>query len=551
MVEGPKGPVLVDATRQREGSPPSQQAEVLAIVVRPNRLNPQDQKNAAIFMGLIFISPFMDAISFASARLALKEWLEPEKLPAEDCVLLVQLHPKSQLRPWCVGYPVFLDPIDKDAKADSDDSWVARDVRAFGLQKVCPCVPGSKRPHVMLPHLYTVEKEDPWRTAYVATPLEEGLEVAGPNLLPGGYRIPMAAPSPCHWTVMADQGFTDFCRVAHKKAMASTKDGGGGGLPKPVLGGGGKPSGVPPSRIPDPFPDSPTPQQLRDTTDELLQSIQRIHVDSLYETASVRLVDRLLTDTLMTEFARLTLIVSEDLIASLRVFKEGIGNYLDTFLRSSEEALSHLPCKAVRQEPFRLINELSCSLRRDTASLIITVDMAAKDMGDFLQKRLRDARSVEELLVKGFLDCFQNHFEWIQQVVYHPAMKNPQVSGQVATSLSVLQPLTNFSFTSIVEEVVDRIGLTAQPQPQKGDNSALDRAGSLESAKISDAQFRTALKELCEADEEGKTTKPLWFKPKGLHLDYTEDFEGRQPKFIAPALPLAIFKLAEEEMTLL
>ena len=198
-LKAPKGEIMLDATHQCEGSLPSQQAEVLAIVVRPSRLNPQNKKNAAIYMGLLFISPFMEAISFGSTRMALKEWLEPEKLPEEDCVLLVQLHPKSQLWPWCGGYPVFLDPIDWDAKADSDDSWAAKDLRAFGLHKVCPHVPGSKQAtYVLLPRLYTVEEEAPWWTAYVATPLTEELEVAGSNLLPGVCRITMAAPSPRH-----------------------------------------------------------------------------------------------------------------------------------------------------------------------------------------------------------------------------------------------------------------------------------------------------------------------------------------------------------------
>ena len=31
---------------------------------------------------------------------------------------------------------MFLDPIDKDSKAESDDSWVATDLRAFGLHGV-------------------------------------------------------------------------------------------------------------------------------------------------------------------------------------------------------------------------------------------------------------------------------------------------------------------------------------------------------------------------------------------------------------------------------
>ena len=130
-----------------------------------------------------------------------------------------------------------------------------------------------------------------------------------------------------------------------------------------------------------------------------------------------------------------------------------------------------------------LINEHSWSLRRDTSSLLATVNMVLADMKDFLDKCLEDAGSVGEtkLIFKVFMDQFGNHFERIQKVVFHPAMHNSQVSGIVRTSLAALQPLTAFSFTSIVDQVIDRIGLTVPTKPNKdGDPGAptCDRAGS-------------------------------------------------------------------------
>ena len=210
-----------------------------------------------------------------------------------------------------MGYPVFLDPIHEDRKAASNYSWVAANLRAFGLQGVTLSLPGMG-PHVfvMLPHLFTNARGSLWWDSRCIPPTEEELEAAGPNLLQGGpARITFAKPSELHWTVVADKSFSAFCKKAREKAVAekdgtpSTALGGGGGIPIPSTSGTGGPPEAPKSCIPDPFPDNPTPAQLRDTTAELLRQAQEMHVESLFETGSIRLVDRLLTEALMTEFA--------------------------------------------------------------------------------------------------------------------------------------------------------------------------------------------------------------------------------------------------------
>ena len=214
----PKGDVLSDATRQHQGGgqPTTLKSEALAIVASPCHLRPKEGKEAAVKMGLVFISPHIEVASFASAHIALKDWMEEEGLLKETCIFFVQLGPSSQLRPHCVGYPVFLDPKDEDSKAESDDSWVATDLRAFGLQGVTLSLPGT-RPHVfvMLPHLFTAERGSVWCDSRCIPPTEEELEVAGPNFLQGGpTRIAFAKPSELHWSVVADKSFSAFCKKA-------------------------------------------------------------------------------------------------------------------------------------------------------------------------------------------------------------------------------------------------------------------------------------------------------------------------------------------------
>ena len=511
-------------------------------------------------MGLVFISPHIEVASFASAHIALKDWMDQEGLLKGTRVLFIQLGPSSKLQPRCVGYPVFLDPIDEDSKAESDDSWAATDLRAFGLHGVTLSLPGT-RPHVfiMLPHLFTAEQGSAWCNSCCIPPTEEELEMAEPNLLQGGSsRVAFAKPSELHWSVVADKSFSTYCEKARKRADAEKKDGtpsttsgGGGGPPTPGNSGTGEPPEAPKSSIPDPFPDNPTPAQLRDTTVELLLKAQEMHMESLFETGSIRLVDRLLTEALMTEFARLGMILSEDLMASLRVFRTEVMKSCETLFQNLESALSHLPREVVGQEPYRIINEHNCSLRRDTSSLLATVNLVLADMKDFLDKCLEDAGSVGEtkLISKAFLDRFGNHFERVQKVVLHPAMRNSQMSNIVGASLATLQPLTAFSFTSIVDQLIDRIGLMVPTRPNKdGDPGVptLDRAGSHQIDQIVlDAQFKALLHELCEGT---KDTRPHWYKPESLHLEYWKDFENRHPKYVVPVLPISIFDQAEEEM---
>ena len=72
-----------------------------------------------------------------------------------------------------------------------------------------------------------------------------------------------------------------------------------------------------------------------------------------------------------------------------------------------------------------------------------------------------------------------------------------------------------------------------------------DRMGSHQIATVLDAQFKVLLHELCEGTED---TRPRWYKPEALHLEYWKDFENRHPKYVVPVLPTLIFDQAEEEM---
>ena len=278
------------------GQPTTPKSEALAIVASPCRLHPKEGKEVVVNMGLVFILPHIEVASFASAHIALKDWMEKEGLLQGTRILFVQLGSLSRLQPRCGGYPVFLDPIDKDSKVENGDSWAATNLRAFGLHGVTLSITAT-RPHIfiMLSRLFTAEEGSAWCNSCCIPPTEEELKAAGSNLLQGGpSRIAFAKPSELHWSIVADKSFSTFCKKAHERAEAEKKDDtlstaleGGGGPPTPGTGRTGEPPGAPKSRIPDPFLDNPTPAQLRDTMAELLLKAQEMHVESLFKTGNV------------------------------------------------------------------------------------------------------------------------------------------------------------------------------------------------------------------------------------------------------------------------
>ena len=95
----PKGDVLSDATRQRQGGgqPTTPKPKALTIVASPCCLHPKEGKEVVVNMGLVFISPHIEVASFASAHIALKDWMEQEGLLQGTCILFVQLGSSSRL----------------------------------------------------------------------------------------------------------------------------------------------------------------------------------------------------------------------------------------------------------------------------------------------------------------------------------------------------------------------------------------------------------------------------------------------------------------------
>ena len=63
----------------------------------PCCLHPKEGKEAVVNMGLVFILPHIEVAAFASAHIALKDWMEQEGLLQGTRILFVQLGSSSRL----------------------------------------------------------------------------------------------------------------------------------------------------------------------------------------------------------------------------------------------------------------------------------------------------------------------------------------------------------------------------------------------------------------------------------------------------------------------
>ena len=418
-------------------------------------------------------------VSFSTAFLAFSNWAGDKKATVEPRLLFVHLDPTSELMPLSVGYPIFLDLAKEDLKNRGKPKyWPASKLRAFGLQTISlPMTKGTARESfIMWPRPKAATPDGAQSRCCI--PIEEWLEVAGKALLKGTMTgVTVVAPSTTHWTLLRDRKYMDYQQSVLEALTAKGFPNKGNPAPPPkgkgrkvkpsIPRGGGNPpatnpegDGVEPSgnpgdgvvAIPFPFPKDPTAEQVEMATSELLSQCHRYHLESLLETGGIRLVDRMLTEALMTEFARLGAILSKDLAASLRAFQTQIRGSGQELHNDLWKALNHLPCEVIRDEPFRVIGDYRESVERDVTTLLATIHLVLHDMEDFLQKCLKDAGAVGEtkILFQAMLDHFLTHSEQVKNVVFSPAMDHWAVSTCVSTALSALQPLTAYSFSRIL-----------------------------------------------------------------------------------------------------
>ena len=137
-------------------------------------------------------------------------------------------------------------------------------------------------------------------------------------------------------------------------------------------------------------------ERALETACEILEHIHAIHLQTMHEMGGMRELERTLVHTLMAEFARLQLILGEDLTKSLKALRSE--------LETSSEALSSDLVRALNlhsndlafPQVKELIQKYQQSVSMKVNLPLMELGAAREDMEGFLQRCLRELSSQSE-----------------------------------------------------------------------------------------------------------------------------------------------------------
>ena len=213
--------------------------------------------------------------------------------------------------------------------------------------------------------------------------------------------INLRLPSSNHWNIISDlvlpltiDTFRQWSEAKHAEQDPEGESAGAEGSPKEapaprkapqVVTGGSRAS----------FPTEDTHQEERalETAHEILEYIHSIHLQTMHEMGGVRELEWTLVRTLMAEFARLQLILGEDLTKSLSALRSELET-LSEALSSDLVSVLNLHSGDLA---FPWVNEF---IQRHQQSISMKVNLplmeleaARVDLGEFLQRCLHQLSS--------------------------------------------------------------------------------------------------------------------------------------------------------------
>ena len=175
----------------------------------------------------------------------------------------------------------------------------------------------------------------------------------------------------------------------------------------------------------------------------------------------MRELEQTLVCTLMAEFARLQLILGEDLTKSLTA--------LHSELETSSEALSSDLARTLNlhsddlafPQVKELIQKYQQSISMKVNLPLMELGAAREDMEGFLQRCLREISSQSESqeMIEELSRTLSAHASRKREVIQAPGLHKPAVFQRVMVGLAMDQPLEAIFFPGILDGLTGRLGL--------------------------------------------------------------------------------------------
>ena len=272
-------------------------------------------------------------------------------------------------------------------------------------------------------------------------------------------------------------------------------------------------------------------ERVLETARKILACVHAIRLQAMHEMESVQELDRTLARTLMAEFARLQLIIGEDLTKSLIAFCTDLETSCEVLASDLVRTLNLRPNDPVSRQVKAIIQKFQQSTSMKMNLPLMELGAAREDMEGFLWSCLCEISSQSESreLIEELAQKLSAHASRVQEVVQAPELDARAVFQRVMIGLAMDQPLEANFFPGILEGLAGRLGLTP---PDVADPPTSAKAGMSQqwAATLREAVVRTEGRDI---NLEQVTRNVM---PPGLHLDYGLDFLIRRVDDIAPTL---------------
>ena len=327
----PKGPYLVEASA---ATVPDK-----ALVLGVTKQMLYGEETPLVGVGLVYKPHYISMEPFCAAYMHLHVWhaagssVESADKLNSSRLIFINVSEMSDMIPVAMQHPVLLDVAAKDTMMRTGKPMPPLSIRGFRLHTVWTWQSGGDLVHqVTFPRF--LGETTTSMLEYEPEKFPQGL-MQGPKMV-----INLRPPSGNHWNIASDLVLPlqvdMFRRRREARCAAQSLEGESEGAkvsPKEAPAPGESPQVmVDSSRATLPTETTHQGERALETAHKILEHIHAIRLQTMHEMGGVRELKRTLVHTLMAEFARLQLILGEDLTKNLTA--------LCSELETSSEALS-------------------------------------------------------------------------------------------------------------------------------------------------------------------------------------------------------------------
>ena len=483
-------------------------------------------------LGLVYKAPYIQAASWSEAyfNLKLASQAEASNQTTEAKVIFMQIQASSQVIPLPGVPTLFLDVKTPEDITDSKVPRPPQDFRGFWLHRVILTGASSLIAQVAIPHLQgkTVCCWTPRQKQVLPPELEEAPQIT----------VALSAANPHHWNIVNDPIFPsclDIFKARHEASLASEAATSTGGASS--RGESSTPTQeLPLATWPQP-PPTPTLgwQEVDTSVAEVMDQVHDLHLQLVQEMGFIRGMDQALSKSLMVEFLRLKVIIGDDLSGTLGTWQANMEAATDKFLRDLDavtQTSTTLPSKnaavGVALCQFRAAAQLRVALP------LTRLDEAREEMEKFIQSRLRELRSQQEIknLIGELSSKITDHRGRVRQLLRSEPLRHPEVVPLILVGLAADRPLESNFFPGLLEGLLGSLGIAASGEGNPP-TSSREGAGRAWSTAVHEAISRIEQKEVEAPGAVGL--------PPGLDLRYEEDFLEKRRHQIPPIFPDPLF----------